>query len=63
MSADCGSLLTIGLFFIFMAFDAYFKVFKLYSKFDYAGLTQAIMYVFELPPKQSCKIRVNFEFR
>jgi hypothetical protein len=63
MSADCGSLLTIGVFFIFIALLAYFKELRLSSTLLSAGLIQAIIYVLEFPPKQSCSIRVSLELR
>ena len=49
------------MFYIYLALLAYFIVPRLSSKFDSAGEMQAIMYVLELPPKLSYKIRVSFD--
>ena len=32
-----------------------------FTMFESAGETQAIISVLELPPRESCRIRVNFE--
>jgi hypothetical protein len=53
------SLLTIGLFLIFLALDAYFIVLRDSSIFESLGLAHAIIVVLLLPPKLSCKILVN----
>ena len=45
ISAAWGSLLTIGLFFIFLALSAYLIVLKVSSMLESAGLTQAIITV------------------
>lgn len=52
--AALGSRFTTGLFFMFLALFAYRSVFMLSSRFTSAGLTQAIMTVRLLPPRESC---------
>ena len=51
----------MGLFLMFLALLAYFRVFRVSSKFTSAGDTQAIIEVLEFPPKESCNILVNLE--
>lgn len=48
-----GSLLTMGLFLIFLALEAYLRVLRVSSKLISAGETQAIIEVLELPPSES----------
>jgi hypothetical protein len=48
-----GSLLIVGLFLMFLALDAYFKVLSVSSNEVSAGEQQAIIDVLELPPKES----------
>ena len=43
--------------------DAYFSVFSVSSKLLSAGETHAIIVVRELPPSESCRMRVSFELR
>lgn len=45
---------------MFLARDAYNIVFNVSRKLFSAGEIQAIIYVLELPPKESYRIRVNF---
>lgn len=52
-----------GLFLIFLAREAYLRVFKVSSKLYSAGEMHAIIVVQELPPSESYKILVNFESR
>lgn len=47
------SLLMMGLFLIFLALSAYLNVDKVSSTLVSAGLTQAIIRVYELPPRES----------
>ena len=61
INALVGSLFIMGLFFIFLALEAYFIVFNVSSILLSAGEIQAIIYVFELPPKELVKILVNTE--
>ena len=63
INIEFASLFIIGLFLMFRARDAYFTVPCVSSKFDSAGDTHAIMVVLEFPPRESCNMRVNFEFR
>lgn len=53
ISAALGSRLTIGLFLILRALSAYRSVLMVSSMFESAGLTQAIINVWLLPPKES----------
>lgn len=50
---DAGSRLIIGLFFMFLALEAYFKVLSVSSNDDSAGEQQAIILVLLLPPSES----------
>ena len=52
-SADCGSLLTIGLFLICLALSAYLRVFRVSSMLESAGLMHASINVWLLPPRAS----------
>ena len=52
-SAAAGSIFTIGLFLIWRARSAYRSVFSVSSKLLSAGLTQAIIRVLLLPPRES----------
>lgn len=61
MRAEFGSLLITGLFLMFLAREAYLRVFKVSSKLYSAGEIQAIIVVLEFPPNESCKIQVSFE--
>jgi len=45
--------LTVGLFLMFLARDAYFSVFSVSPKLHSAGEQAAIITVRELPPKES----------
>ena len=58
-SAAAGSRLTMGLFLICLARSAYLSVFKVSSKLLSAGLTQAIIKVLLLPPRESVKRKKN----
>lgn len=53
ISAALGSRLTIGLFLILRALSAYRSVLMVSSMFESAGLMQAIIKVWLLPPKES----------
>ena len=61
ISIELASLFTTGLFFMFLALLAYLIVLKDSSWFCSAGETQAIIVVLELPPSESCSIRVSLE--
>lgn len=63
MSMEAGSRLTTGLFLIFLALEAYLRLFNVSKKLHSAGEQAAIMTVRELPPSESCKILVSFESR
>ena len=52
-SSFLGSLLTIGLFLIFLALSAYLRVEIVSSRLESAGETQAIINVWEFPPRLS----------
>ena len=58
---ELGSLLTMGLFLMFLALLAYFSVFSVSSKLISAGEMHAIMIVLLLPPSESYRIRVSLE--
>lgn len=53
ISKEFGSLLTTGLFLMFLALEAYFIVPRDSSKLLSAGETQAIIVVLEFPPNES----------
>ena len=57
---DDDTLMT-ALFLMFLARLAYLRVLSVSSKLLSAGDTQAIMTVRELPPSESCSMRVSFE--
>lgn len=61
ISKEFGSLLTTGLFLMFLALEAYFIVPRDSSKLLSAGETQAIIVVLEFPPNESWRILVNLE--
>ena len=63
IKAEFGSQFMTGLFLIFLAREAYLRVFKVSSKLYSAGEMHAIIVVQELPPSESYKILVNFESR
>jgi hypothetical protein len=50
-------------FVMFLAREAYFSVLRVSSHTMAAGLTQAIMYVLVLPPRESLSNLVSFESR
>ena len=52
-----------GLFFIFYAFDPYLRVLRDSCLFWTCGETVTIMHVFELPPRESARIRVSLDSR
>lgn len=58
-----GSSLTLGWFLMRLALSAYLKVDKVSSYEDEDGEMFAIMHVFTLPPKESCKSLVSLESR
>lgn len=59
ISAALGSRLTIGLFLILRALSAYRSVLMVSSMFESAGLTQAIIKVWLLPPKESDETNIE----
>lgn len=53
--------MTLGLFLMFLALEAYLKVVKVSSKLKSAGEMAAIITVFVLPPNESWSNLVNLE--
>ena len=60
-SSGVYSLLTLGLFLIYLARDPKFKVDSVSPSLEACGDTVIIKHVLEFPPIDSDKIRVNFE--
>jgi len=61
IKAELGSLLMTGLFLMFLALEAYLRVFSVSSKLYSAGEIHAIIVVQEFPPRESCSILVSLE--